>query len=228
MKLKTLLGLSAFCAATITQTYGNTVTLGANNSNYRVGSGGEFNWIPNGGNPDGFGAGYAPSTLLGSGFESFCIQVGEHIGFGGTYEYAISSHALGPTGTDEISKGTAWLYSQFATGTLAGYNYTPGAGRATSAGALQNAIWYLEGEIANPGANIFLTAAYGAFINEAGAKLDASGAYGVYALNLGPVGTKSDWSNQDQLIYRGVPDGGMTVVLLGLGLLGLAIARRRT
>jgi hypothetical protein len=47
-------------------------------------------------------------------------------------------------------------------------------------------------------------------------------------LNLGPVGTKSDWSNQDQLIYRGVPDGGMTVVLLGLGLLGLAIARRRT
>jgi hypothetical protein len=227
MKLRTLLCLSALCAAAVTKIYGNTITLGANNANYRVGSGGEFNWIANGGNPDNLGAGYSSKALLGSGFESFCIQIGEHIGFGGTYEYAINTHAMGPTGSKEVSKGTAWLYSQFATGTLAGYNYTPGAGRAASAGLLQNAIWYLEGQISNPGSNIFLTEAYSALGSVAGANQNALGSYGVYALNLGPVGTKTDWSNQDQLIYRGVPDGGMTAVLLGLGLVGLALARRR-
>jgi len=227
MKLKTALIVLALSSIAFTQSFANTITLGANNGSYRVGVGGEFNWIPNGGNPDNLGAGYSASALLGSGFESFCIQYGEHISFGGTYEYAIGTAAKGPTGTDEVSVGTAWLYSQFATGTLAGYNYTPGAGRAASAGDLQNAIWYLEGEISSIGSNAFITAATTHFGGLANAEQDALGSYGVYALNLGPVGTKSDWCNQDQLIYCPVSEGGVTLAMLGFGLLGLALAKRR-
>ena len=44
-----------------------------------------------------------------------------------------------------ITQGVAYLYSQFAAGTLAGYDYTPGSGRVASAGNLQEAIWYLLG-----------------------------------------------------------------------------------
>lgn len=233
MNIRSLFCSLALSALALTQASANTVTLGASNSNYRVGNGGEFNWIPNGGNPGGLGAGYAASALLGSGFESFCIQYGEYISFGSTYEYAISDRAKGPTGEDKISVGTAWLYSQFATGTLTGYNYTPGASRAATAGELQKAIWFLEGEIGTISeTNVFYEAATEMFSSD-GATADANGSYGVFALNLGPVGTSQTapqeaWSNQDQLVYRGVPDGGMTLALLGLGLLGLALAKRRS
>lgn len=230
MKSRHLLGLFLILSTALPQVFANTVTLGANNAQYRQGSGGEFNWIPNGGNPDNLGASYAAVALLGNGFESFCIQVQEHISFGGTYEYGISTAAKGPSGIDEVSLGTAWLYSQFATGSLANYDYTPGAGRAQSAGELQAAIWYLEGEIGNPGPNIFLSAALTQFNNEAGAKADALGAFGVYALNLGQAGVdgaRNTWANQDQLIYRAVPDTGMTLSLLCFGLAGLFLYKRR-
>jgi len=236
MKNSKIFALFAVLAALATSAIGNTVTLGANNGNYRVGSGGEFNWIPQAGDPDSLLASYSPLAVLGSGFESFCIQVDEHINFGGTYQYAISTSAKGPTGADEISQGTAWLYSQFATGTLSGYNYTPGAARAASAGDLQNAIWYLEGEIllsaVQVGGNQFLSGSNGAithFGDLATTQQNALGLYGVYALNLGPVGAQSDWSNQDQLVYRvsRVPDASATLVLVSLSFIGLAFARRR-
>ena len=50
-------------------------------------------------------------------------------------------------GADPISIGTAYLYSEFAKGTLQDYAFAgTEAEREASAALLQNAIWYLEKE----------------------------------------------------------------------------------
>ena len=75
----------------------------------------------------------------------------EHFTPGSTYYYGISQGAIngGISGgnPDPISRGTAWLYLQFATGNLANlanYDYSAGAGGNASAAALQATIWWLE------------------------------------------------------------------------------------
>lgn len=105
---------------------------------------------------------------------------------------------VGPTG-DPISKATAWLFSQFASGSLSGYDYTVGSGRATDAGNLQKAIWWLEQEssaysgIGDTEADA--TSADNEWLDLAKSQLgyasyldmrtdDANGAYGVRVMNL--------------------------------------------
>jgi len=90
-------------------------------------------------------------------FQSFCVETSEFVTMGSTYEAIISKEAImgdgnadaaGPGGGDLLSYETAYLYSEFRKGTLAGYDYTlPSVGtRPASALALQTAIWYLEDE----------------------------------------------------------------------------------
>ena len=97
---------------------------------------------------------YAAAATFNGGFETFCIEYSEHFSPGSTYYYGISQGAMngGLSGgnPDPISRGTAWLYLQFAKGTLAGYNYALGPGGNASAAALQATIWWLEGEGDNP------------------------------------------------------------------------------
>jgi hypothetical protein len=173
------------------------------------------------------------------GFQTFCVEYNEFINLGGTYTATISDGAIyggvgggiDPDGsgplpqTDLVSVGTAYLYSQFAQGTLVGYTYTNGAARAASAVMLQEAIWYLEDEIGLTAgqidANTFLQAAFAAYGE--GAKDNSGGLYGVRVLNLGGVAPDQ---KQDQLIM--VPDGGLTLTLLGLGLSGLSLMRRKS
>ena len=191
---------------------------------------------------------------FGTGFETFCIEKNEFINLPGTYEASISrgsiyggkaggidddSDPLTPT-TDYISVGTAYLYNAFATGALTGYTYTDGAGRAASAVKLQEAFWYLEDEISlNAGqiaANPFLSAAIalygvGTGVGVGGAKANNT-IWDVAALNLGGIDPNQ---KQDQLILHvfeepsppAVPDGGTTLVLLGLSLGGLGYLRRK-
>ena len=99
--------------------------------------------------------------------------------------------------------GTAWLYSQFAAGTLIGsgpfpYVYANGGGRTATAGDLQEAIWYLQGEAALVDGGADGTAFYNAAVSALGAAIDdpANGAYGVVVLNL----TSSGGNAQDQLM----------------------------
>ena len=179
------------------------------------------------------------------GFQTFCIEYNENIALGGSYAASISGGSIyggvaggidpdgagGLPSTDLISVGTAYLYSQFATGALAGYTYANGAARAASAVMLQQAIWYLEDEItlgaAQKTANIFLQSAITLFGDGTGVGVGGAKAnntiYSVKALNLG--GSAPNQA-QDQLIM--VPDGGLTVTLLGLGLGGLALLRRKS
>jgi hypothetical protein len=181
-------------------------------------------------------ANYDPLARFNGGFETFCIEYNEHFSPGAAYNVQISPGAIkgGKTDTDLISVGTAYIYSLFATGQLhnavAAYNYN----NTASAGQLQNAFWFLEGEgIANPGIfNALLAAEFGndptawksdGVANASGNYVTAA-SYGVSALNMGSAPT---FPNQDQLVFQRVPDGGTTVVLLGLAMGGLALLKRR-
>ena len=52
---------------------------------------------------------------------------------------------------DDLNPQTAYLYHHFAKGTLGAYDYTGvGVTRSVSAGQLQQAIWFIEGEAGPP------------------------------------------------------------------------------
>ena len=171
--------------------------------------------------------GYSAQTIVAGGFESFCLEYNQFVAPGGSYHYDISGAAIpggggAVGGSDPISIGTALLYQEFAAGTLAGYNYTPGAGREASAAALQNAFWWLEDEItlSNPSSNIFLSQ----LGNLTSAKLNNNGFYNVGVLNMGPA---PNYPNQDLLVMtHPVPDTVKTVLLFGVSLCGLCLFQR--
>jgi len=106
---------------------------------YYSGLGGEFTATPTGvyGLDDGVS------------LQTFCLEYNEHIYFDQSYDVVVNTKAInggvGPLG-DPLDARTAFLYDSFLNGTLANYNYTPGTGREQSAGALQDVIWYIEGE----------------------------------------------------------------------------------
>jgi hypothetical protein len=155
---------------------------------------------------------------------------------------------VGPSG-DQISVGTAWLYSHFAQGTL---NVPPVSGfgdyfsavnptRANEALKLQQAIWKLEGEdnTATTANNAYYAAAVNQFGGvEANAQANASAGYlGVYVLNNWKTaaarnlwvssGTITESAKAQDFLYFRVPDGGATILLLGVALAGLGALRRR-
>jgi hypothetical protein len=111
--------------------------------------GGEFKAIPS-------DFGFTPVSLGEfDGFETFCVEMNEHIRFNTTYYVKFSNAAVnGGVGgqepgsnLDPLDPMTAYLYTQFVTHSLDDYDYTPGDGRIASADALQYAIWYIEDEI---------------------------------------------------------------------------------
>jgi len=168
-------------------------------------------------------------------FQTFCVEYNEEFTPGTSYGVGVSQNAMygnQPPNGDPISIGTAWLYSQFAAGTLSGYNYTYGGGRqsSTSAGALQQAIWWLEAE-PNGVRDSFINTAEDALYGAHGTAQDllivgnANGAYGVDVLNLGAPGTV-----QDQLVIV-VPEPTTVVagalLLLPFGASTLRILRKK-
>jgi len=110
-----------------------------------LGMGGEFTLTPN--------AELAALTGETGPFGGFCMEWSEDVAIDAAYEVTVNREALqggynsglaGPLGGDPLDPRTAYLYWRFRAGTLAGYEYTPGDGRALSAQALQDGIWYLE------------------------------------------------------------------------------------
>lgn len=212
-----------------------TLTGGSGYGPYQTGSGGEFTFIPSG-SIAAFLSEYSADILtqtrdvvLGSNnFQTFCLEFDEHVSANGTYTAYLNDEAIeggtAPGGAgDPLSIGVAYLYYEFAKGTLTGYDYTnPGRSGATgsSADLLQQAIWFLEGEGGSQ--NIFTAAAVSMFTDMSGAMADNNGAYRTAVLNL----YNSDRSlAQDVLIVYPIPEP-TTLLLLGLGLAGLAAVRR--
>ncbi len=197
---------------------------------YQYGDGGEFN---------------AVTTGLGS-FATFCLETGEYIGQppSGPYTYTINTGAVpGDAGAgatdpntglpmDNISIGTAWLYSQFRVGTLTldtGTGSYFDGNRLANAGELQNAIWYLEDEGGQNNGYVALAETALGGITDTQVKADSNGAYGVVALDL----FNMDGSlAQDQLAmvsvsYTVIPEPStVALIALGVGALRLALRRR--
>lgn len=206
-------------------------------SGYYTGNGGEFTIL---GSPWANPNHYSAKTLvtLGgvTGFQSFCVELNEFIG--GTRFAELNTGAVhggkGGGDPDPLSIGAAWLYKQFAEGNLLGYDYTPGPGREASAMALQDTIWWLEDEIGGPApVNLFTALLVTKFGSAAAAKVNydpTTAGFRVAVLNMWGKDTITggvDYNapKQDMLVY--LPDGGLTIALLGCGLLGLAALRRK-
>ncbi len=206
---------------------------------YQSGQGGEFTL--NDVNPEGwldlsgYVAGKTSNVGLASitSFQSFCIEKNEFIyPYTASYDATVSDAAdnggVAGGNPDYLSKGTSFLYSEFARGTLANYNY--GAGRANSALLLQEAIWWLENELTSYTAgNDFINLVATTFGTAAAGRANAgAGEYGVYALNLTGAGLGAPGGpGQDQLYYKAVPDAGTTFTLFGMALTGVGLVSRR-
>ena len=136
------LSLAALAAGSA---FSQTVTLST--GPYGFGNGGEFNAVFN-------SVPLSPVALTNSGnFEVFCLEHSENFSPGGTYYFTIDTFAIAGGGgavggQDPLDETTAFLYDAFISGTLPGYDYANTFGmRSVNAGALQNAIWYIEQEV---------------------------------------------------------------------------------
>lgn len=101
------------------------------------------------------------SLTAGSRWETFCLEKDENLGrplprqFNAVLNTAAVNGGISGGNPDPLSRLTAYLYSSFVDQTLAsaGYtfdtsNYAAMVARGASADALQNVIWYIEGEMA--------------------------------------------------------------------------------
>jgi hypothetical protein len=169
---------------------------------------------------------YDSSTMVNGGFETFCLDINVPL-------YPNPQGAtVTPTG---VSMGVAWLYNQFVKQSLAGYIWAPGGsaaaggtgtGRANSAFMLQNAIWELEGQSGYDvgAAAYYVGLATAHFGSLAAAEAAANGAFQIDQLVLTyPAGS----GNLSQPMLAFVPDGGATVMLLGLALGSFCFVSRK-
>ncbi len=155
------LGLSLIGSAGMAASYVGTVVL--NQGTYNSGYGGEFSAdltyantalgaVANQVSP-AFVQHYAGTnganntTATNAVFQTFCVEEGIHdvVFSPGTFYAATIGFTDGLPQT--LNPGAAYLFDQFWKGTLVNYNYANTSnGRSASAGALQAAIWYLEGD----------------------------------------------------------------------------------
>ena len=160
-------------------------------------------------------------------FESFCIERDEYITLGTKYLVGyITTNAIeggkNPTPSpDPLDPKTAYLFYKYSTNSLNGYVDDP-----QHANALQEVIWYIEGEY-YPDIHI-LSAIAQQFYDDAAGNAESS-LWGVKVLNMYkgydtrgvPIGFV-----QDQLVYQPTPEPG-TLLLVGAGLIGLGAKFRR-
>lgn len=109
-------------------------------NSYSYSDGGEFTAVTS---PDNFLSKYAPTATLNGGFETFCVQSNVYFYPGATYSYVLTNTES--TG-EKLTLGAAFLYNEFATGKLTGYDYTDTSIRQTDNSELQLALWTFQGQ----------------------------------------------------------------------------------
>jgi len=185
-----------------------------NQTAYSNGVGGEFS-------AQLFGAPFVPISLAGGGqFETFCVETSEQFQPGATYLATIETFSMGGSvgGQDPLDETAAFLYEAFITGTLPGYDYTNGSGlRLSQAGAVQNALWYIEGEVGSldsPEAVAFWTFAQGGI---------GQGIGDVRVMRVFSIDADgNEVQAQDMLVMIPGPGG-----LAALGVAAVVLSRRR-
>jgi hypothetical protein len=207
----------------------NTVMLDAT-SYYPGLGGGEFTAYTL---PDTFLGNYAPVAQAYGGFETFCMETGVEFSPGTLYYYTLGDVTQPTPGNAQqgsglaLSQGAAYLYYQFGKGLLGDFDYAPGSGRQADDNLLQAAIWAFQGGQSYGGYPTPITS--NKFYIDA---LNALGTNVVNAYTGSSVAVLQVWENpddtgaaQNQLVL--VPDGGLTVSLLGGALIGLQLLRRK-
>ena len=179
---------------------------------------------------------YAQGVTGGSNyFTTFCMEpsVGVSTQMSAQLSYAGNTSTT-ETGRNSLTIGAAYLYSQFAAGTLSGYTYTNTSARTTSNSNLTTALRYLIGVYTADWSNPFMK--YLLTVNEdknfwlqsynPNQYYDVIGNYSVFVMN-NSIGTNTPRQN---FLYvttainttdgpSGTPEPG-TVLLWGLGCLG--------
>jgi hypothetical protein len=165
-------------------------------------------------------------------FQTFCMERDEYAGSANIWvstEYVDGtpgSHAyqggINTNSGDNLDSRTAYLYYQFAKGTLSNYDYSSGSGRSYSAGQLQKAIWYIENELRDLRPRN--TQAW-AWINEAQAQIDSKAWIGIGNVRVLQMYT-CDEHKQDFLYVEPVPvPGAVLLGILGMGVAGIKLRK---
>jgi hypothetical protein len=227
--------------------------------------GGEFTAVVTGG--PNYAANYYSGAKTSTGFETFCVEMTTSFSTGSSYNATVGSSIVSSSGSTPLSAGVAWLYMEFATGGLAGntfgltsadYNYaTSGTGKAGEtreymSDELQDAIWYLEGEITSStskytsgGKLLYSFTTADPFLklveDEFGGSLTTAeesdaiykNNFGVQVLNLYTVNQYGQTVYaQDQLVYCPVPEPATfaagALLLAPLGLAAFRASRKKS
>jgi len=225
VKKRSLLALAttaAVLAASEISSFANTVYLTQNGA-YSFSVGGAFNAFTT----QNFAQGYAAPAKAGGGFQTFCIETTVDFDPNTLYTYNLSTKdSFGRN----LTLGAAYLYSQFALGTLPGYFGT--SDQSAQAELLQAAIWGLQYGQTWSGFPDYLTDPYFMMATNAAGGIAAAeaannGAYHVEVLQIWDSPTQHDdaHARQNQLVF--VPDTAWTAALLGAGAASLAVVSAR-
>jgi hypothetical protein len=242
----TVVAVSIALTATMAKAV-NTVTLYKGSYSYSVG--GEFTAITSQNYLGNYSSSAEQSETMNgksvTGFQTFCLETGVPFTSGKSYSYTTGLSTApdgGAAGSGiSLSVGAAYLYYEFGTGNLTGYNYAntgKGDSRVTDAGLLQAAIWWFQGNQTYSGfvgskghPSITTDPFYALAISALGSLANAMSAYTGTSVEVMQLFNSNGTPAQAQLVLTGhttpsaqpssVPDGGMTAALLGLGLVGM-------
>lgn len=196
-------------------------------------------WFTNGVGNTGGGIFYVHNTSDNFVFESFCIERNEYLSFNTYYTAEVDTAAYNGgvggsvDGSDPLSQYTAYLYYHFRQGDL-NTLLTDALGTSfdetitADANSLQYAIWYFENEITDTSdakALDMMALALANATDEDLSKVLVINPYSYYSVVNGAT-NQQVIQKQSVLELVPVPEP-MTVLLLGLGLLSIGIARKR-